>query len=76
LKRHRTLRTEEEVARARRRAQEDPEAKQVLDGILAKADEWARRDDAWLEQVITRKPHAEAPTLGEGGSVALFDLDL
>ncbi len=53
MKRHRTLHTEEEVARVRRRAQEDPEAKQVLSQILAKADEWARRDDAWLERVIT-----------------------
>ncbi|OGG52298.1 MAG: hypothetical protein A3F84_23350 [Candidatus Handelsmanbacteria bacterium RIFCSPLOWO2_12_FULL_64_10] len=53
MKRHRTLHTEEEVARVRRRAQEDPEAKQVLGQILAKADEWARRDDAWLGRVIT-----------------------
>ncbi len=53
MKRSRALHTEEEVARARRRVQEDPEAKRVLGQILEKADEWARRDDAWLEQVIT-----------------------
>lgn len=53
IKTHRTLHSDEDVARARSNVAQYPEAKTLADSIIKTADSWRGRSDAWLAHLIT-----------------------